>query len=176
MKLRIVQDEDAQSPTEFDDTVFLISEHKDFCVPSAEQTKAMRQQGRRWNVDVAAEIEHRKKTHHVFLLEAYIHSGVVLALAREGNFPDRQWDVSLCGAVFVDKSETKSKDKARDMARGKIDEWNQYLSGDVWGYIVEDENGNHIDSCWGFYGREHAEHESAAALKNAEENSFDPVI
>lgn len=33
-----------------------------------------------------------------------------------------------------------------------IDEWNQYLSGDVYGFKLLDENQNEIDSCWGFYG------------------------
>jgi hypothetical protein len=39
----------------------------------------------------------------VFLIEAYVHGGVVLALAYEGRFPDRGWDVSQVGAVFIRK-------------------------------------------------------------------------
>lgn len=34
------------------------------------------------------------------------------------------------------------------------EEWNTYLSGDVWGYRVFDEDGEEFDSYWGFYGRE----------------------
>lgn len=29
---------------------------------------------------------------------------------------------------------------------------NQYLLGDVWGFVVEDKDGEHLDSCWGFFG------------------------
>ena len=56
------------------------------------------------------------KKYFYFGLEAYIHSGVVLALSHEGNFPDRQWDVSQLGLVFVAKTEAKTREKARKLA------------------------------------------------------------
>lgn len=167
MKARIEQDDDPMRPDEWDDAVWLIAGHRDFFVPPEKNRR---------HFSVQDEIDSHKKTHHVFLLEAYIHSGVVLALAGEGNFPDRMWDVSLLGAVFVDKKETRFHKKAREMAQGKIDEWNQYLSGDVWGVVIEDDNGNHLDSCWGFYGRKYAEEEAARMLEENRKHSFDPAI
>ncbi len=100
------------------------------------------------------------KKYHVFGLEAYIHSGVVLALSREGNFPDRQWDVSQLGAVFVAKSEWPTSAKARKMALSFIETWNEYLSGDVYGIVKETYNEAKeqldVDHCWGFYGHKYA--------------------
>lgn len=90
--------------------------------------------------------------YHVFGLEAYIHSGVSLALSHEGNFPDRRWDVSQLGAVLIAKTEAKTNAKARKIAQGLIETWNEYLSGNVYGYQIEDAEGNEIESCWGFYG------------------------
>lgn len=141
--LRIEQDTDAQSPEEWgDDALFLVADHRQFYVkPPKEST-------------FESVVEDYKKTHHVFGLEAYIHSGVVLALSREGSFPDRNWDVSQLGAVFVSKQEWKTRKAAEKAARGHIETWNQYLSGDVYGFIVEDSDGEHVDSCWGFYGGE----------------------
>lgn len=163
MKLRIEQDTDAQSPAEFGDNgCYLIADHRDFFVPPSK--------GQR-NFDVQEEIDAHKRTHHVFLLEAYIHSGVCLSLAGEGNFPDRQWDVSLLGAVFCSKKEWRLRKSARKAAECLIGEWNKYLSGDVWGCIVEDDNGEQIDSCWGFYGREYAEEEGERMLKYAKEQA-----
>ena len=128
LKLRIEQDTDAQSPQEWDnDGLFLIANHRDFFVPPSRNER---------NFDVQEQIDARKRTHHVFLLEAYIHSGVSLALAGEGNFPDRQWDVSLLGAVFAAKDEWRTRKAARKAAESLIGEWNKYLSGDVWGCIV----------------------------------------
>ena len=92
------------------------------------------------------------KAFHVFPLEAYIHSGVSLALSHEGNFPDRRWDVSQLGAVLIAKTEARTNAKARKMAQGYIETWNDYLSGNVYGYQIEDTEGNEIESCWGFYG------------------------
>lgn len=164
MKLRIEQDEDAQSPAEFEDTeVFLIANHRDFFVPPSKDER---------NFEVATVIEEQRKTHHVFMLEAYIHSGVRLALAGEGNFPDRRWDVSLLGAVFVSKSEWRTRKAAYKAAQSKVEEWNTYLSGDVWGFIVEDDDGNQLDSCWGFYGHDYCEKEGQAALEYAKTHSL----
>jgi len=92
------------------------------------------------------------KKYHVFGLEAYIHSGVVLALSNEGNFCDRSWDVSQVGLVFISREEFKRRDRARKMALGHIETWNDYLSGSVYGYSIEDQEGNSFDSCGGFYG------------------------
>jgi hypothetical protein len=146
--IRIEQDEDARSPQEDgDDALCLIGDHRQFYVGPPGTTR----NGKGRNFDVQEEIESRKETHHVFMLEAYIHSGVVLALAREGNFPDRQWDVSLLGAVFVSKTEWPDAQKAREAALSLVSVWNQYLSGDVWGFTIEDSD----ESCWGFYGEDY---------------------
>lgn len=168
MKIRIEQDTDAQSPDEYDDcSVKLIANHRDFFVPPERNRR---------NFSVQDEIDAMRKTHHVFLLEAYIHSGVRLALSGEGNFPDRQWDVSTLGAVFCLKKEWRTRQKAREAALAKVEEWNQYISGDVWGYIIEDDEGNHLDSCWGFYGHDFCEQEAKSALEYCERNSFTPAI
>lgn len=92
------------------------------------------------------------KKYHVFGLEAYIHSGVRLALSGEGRFPDRQWDVSQLGLVFASKKEWRLRKSARKAAEGHVAYWNDYLAGNVYGYVVEGPNGDVLDSCWGFYG------------------------
>lgn len=92
------------------------------------------------------------KKYHVFGLEAYIHSGVSLSLSRQGNFPDRRWDVSELGLVFVAKNEARTRAKAQKLARGLISTWNQYLSGAVYGFKLENAVEEEIDSCWGYYG------------------------
>lgn len=90
--------------------------------------------------------------YHVFGLEAYIHGGVRLALLNEGNFCDRSWDVSNVGAVLVAKEEWPGPAEARKTALGLIEDWNDYLSGNVYGYAIMDQAGEEISSCWGYYG------------------------
>lgn len=90
---------------------------------------------------------------------AYIHSGVVLST---GAFSD-PWDSVRSGFVY-----SKDKSVTHDQLRGFITAFNQYLAGDVWGFIAEEqvemtgqrEDGTlvereewvEVDSCWGFLG------------------------
>jgi hypothetical protein len=199
--VRIHQDEGGggMTPDESgDDSLFLVGYHSDFTV---ENTKVVSKEGVRsiligtgvckkceGNVDdeglcwdcgpeEKAELTTHPllKTYHVFGLEAYIHSGVVLALSREGDFCDRRWDVSQLGAVFVSKKEWKTPKKARAAALSLIEEWNHHLSGEVYGYTIsratkcvscgktEEEE---LDSCWGYVGEvEYCKKEAEAAAK-----------
>lgn len=144
--IEIQQDQDCESPQEWgDDGLFLVAKHRQFQVNPPNDKK-------NYNFDPQDVIDEYKKTHHVFGLEAYIHSGVVLALSREGNFPDRQWDVSQLGVVFISKKEARTAKKARTLALGLIETWNDCLSGNVYGFIVNDGSGEMVESVWGFYG------------------------
>lgn len=164
LSIKIYQDEDGVSPNEWgDDNLFLVGYHRDFSVAGPmEKERGETGKGRplvtreETAACFAASYGQRPawlmEKYHVFALEAYIHGGVVLALASEGNFPDRQWDVSLLGAVFVAKSEWKTRAKARAAALDLIKTWNDALSGNVYGFVVEDKKGMRVHSCWGFYG------------------------
>lgn len=143
-KVRIEQDESPQSPTEYGDTgLFLVANHRQFYVAEPGEKRVPE--------DPDTLIKRYKKTHWIFPLEAYIHSGVVLAYGHEGQFPDRRWDVSQLGFVFVSKKQWRLSKKAKEVGQGLIDSWNKYLSGEVYGYITKDPDGDEIDSCWGIY-------------------------
>lgn len=161
----LVQDNDAQSPDDWgNDDIFLVAYHRDFYVESKLIDK---QQARNllkpddeldeWEIDF---VKDWKAKYHIFGLEAYIHSGVMLALGHEGNFPDRRWDVSQLGLVFAAKACWQNYSQAKTAAKSLIDEWNKYLSGDVYGCVKETFNKKKVqldqDSCWGFYGYDHA--------------------
>lgn len=157
--IEIHQDTDAQSPSEWGDTsLFLVANHRDCYIPEPGE--------KRITDDASELVERWKATHWIFPLEAYIHSGVVLALSGEGNFPDRQWDVSQLGFVFCDKKEWRLRKSARKAALSHVETWNQYLSGDVWGYVV-DPDGLNEDSCWGFYGFDYCVEEAKSIAEQA---------
>lgn len=133
-----------------------MAKHSDFYVPEPGQKR----------IEITAKelVEKYKKTHWIFPIEAYIHGEVRLAFSGTGNFPDRRWDVSQVGFVFATKNDWRLSKSAKRAAEAKINQWNQYLSGDVWGYVIEDENGKTLESCWGFYGRDYCEKEGQSML------------
>lgn len=163
----IYQDMDNRGPDEWaDDSLFLVGFHRDFTVKrdgfGVEIVRALFDKDEVTD-DNRDEVKRIKREYHVFGLEAYIHSGVCLALSHEGDFVDRRWDVSQLGAVFVSKKEWKAKKDARKAALGLIETWNQSLSGDVWGYSIEGG-----DSCWGFYGMDAVKEAAKEACEYAE--------
>lgn len=159
--IAIYQDEGAQSPREWEDTgLFLVANHRDCYIPEPGE--------KRIPSDPEELVERWKGTHWIFPLEAYIHSGVRLALSQEGNFPDRQWDVSQLGFVFAAKKEWRLSASARKAAQVLINTWNQYFSGDVWGYVV-DEDGPNENSCCGFYGFDYCVQEAKSVADHVAE-------
>ena len=52
-----------------------------------------------------------------------------------------------------EKLEKRSKKIIEKYLQGEVETYNQYINGEVYGFIIEDENGNPVEdgSCWGFY-------------------------
>lgn len=48
----------------------------------------------------------------------------------------------------------------------EIEEYAAWATGDTWGYVIEDENGDELDSCWGFYGMEYAKAEAESSARS----------
>jgi hypothetical protein len=101
----------------------------------------------------------------------YDHSGITIN--TEGfSCP---WDSGQIGFIFISKEKARKEfdwklitqarvQRLEGMLRAEIHTYDQYLRGDVWGYIIEDDTGNHVDSCWGFFGRDYCEQEAKATL------------
>ena len=157
MTYKIEQDTDTVSPEDWgDEKLFLIGRHRDFTVDAPIELGTNEDQ---WAVDGYTRLA----------LYAYIHSGVALSLGREYPF-NCQWDSCQVGFIYVSTDPGEFGDTTPEqVAKGYVETWNQYLSGDVWGYTVEDAAGEHVDSCWGFYGREYCETEAKSALAACEQ-------
>jgi len=106
--------------------------------------------------------EQLAETHYLYPVLAYIHSGVALSLSAIGQFSD-PWDAGRIGTLAITKDASEIP-FPQEYAEGMIEEWNQYLSGDVWGYTIT-RKGEQIDSCWGFFGIDYAREEATASAK-----------
>jgi hypothetical protein len=124
-----------------DDDIFLLYYHRQFWVTKKGYEKSPTNE----------EIKNWAKEFYYIPVYAYIHSGVSLSLGNE-NYPfDCKWDTSNCGCILIKKDGSDSKEKRQKAAQALIDEWNDVLSGQVYGYEVYF-NDELIDSCWGFIG------------------------
>ena len=155
----LAQDNDPESPDAWgDDSVFLVHYHRYFQVEN--KNIITEDDARDWYQGKKIEAS---KDYYIIPIEAYIHSGVSLAISQEGKFPDRRWDVSHVGLALISKKEFKSKKKAEEVARGLVECWNQYLSGDVYSIVVEkyDNNKQQVDYdvVGGYYSLENAKQE-----------------
>jgi hypothetical protein len=105
-------------------------------------------------------------------LYVYEHGGVAMST---GAYSD-PWDSGQVGWVYVTKEDVreeygkqrisaKLREAVEGVLKSEVETYAQYLEGAVYGYVVEDEEGEHIDSCWGFYGdTKYAEGEAKSAI------------
>lgn len=161
LTVKIYPDEDTQSPDYWkDENLFLVADHNEFYIPSAEISRGVIEEIFTPDEDkdnqYAEQARELKKEYHIFLLDAYIHSGVALHLGNGGKFPDKNFDSSILGAIFASKKEFKTRAQAKSAVKGLIESWNTYLIGDVYGFIIEDSAGNELDALWGNYELENA--------------------
>ena len=103
----------------------------------------------------------------------YDHSGLALA-TTPFHCP---WDSGQVGWIWMSRDTAleafsrngkrvtpKLRRQAEEALRGEVREYSQYLSGDVWHIRVENEDGDILDSCGGFYGSDYAVEEGRAML------------
>jgi hypothetical protein len=150
----LVQDNDPRPPNEDDDNgLFLVNYHRDFWVIN--DKFIAKDQLASW---YRGEKIEQAKTHWIFTLGMYSHSGVILRLGSKSFVGDSGgWDSSMIGAVFVSKDEWNRPDKAEEAAKCLVKTWNNYLSGDVWGYVTDVLDAKtkerveaECESCWGY--------------------------
>jgi len=97
--------------------------------------------------------------HPLYLMD---HSGLSISIQPFGC----PWDSGQIGFIFLPKEyieqELKNNLKrAEQVISSEIESYNQYLSGEVYGYIIRDKNcsecgsaGEELDSCWGYFDRD----------------------
>ena len=103
---------------------------------------------------------------HVLPLYLMDHSGLSIST---GDFQDR-WDSGQVGFIYTTAERIKemglegaSTERLEKALCAEVAVYDQYLSGDVWYYTIEDDNGEVLDSCGGLYGHDYAEQEAKDA-------------
>lgn len=87
----------------------------------------------------------------------YDHSGLTM---RTSTFSDT-WDSCQVGFIYMSSARVAKefggdKQKATRCLHAEVREYDQYLTGDVYGFVVKSSDGETLDSCWGFFGEDEA--------------------
>lgn len=170
-RVRIERDDSPFSPREWDNLGTIGIYHRRYNLSD---------EGAPVDVEGARNLE---ENYQYFSLPIYMydHSGITIS-TEPFSCP---WDSGRVGLIFVSLADVEKEygeitDEVEKsvyrVLKGEVETFDQYLRGDVWGYVVEKakvytaEDGDtiteweHVDSCWGFFGEEEAEAEGKASL------------
>lgn len=97
----------------------------------------------------------------------YSHSGVTFSVRAFGD----RWDSGRIGCIYVHKdraqAEVVSREHAELCLEGEIETLAQFAEGEVYGYVIKDEDGEEVDALWGIYGLEEARKDAREAAETA---------
>ena len=144
--IKLIQDEFPQNPREeFDNMGKMVCvDHRNYRLGDEQQS--------------GEEIRELLENEEIISLPLFLydHSGITM---RTTGF-NCPWDSGQIGIIYmtleqVKKEYGKDKDateRALKYMKGEVEEYDHYLTGNVWGYDIEDRDRESIDSCFGFYG------------------------
>lgn len=107
--------------------------------------------------------------HYVMLPLGLIdHSGISMYVGSGAHSCDPGgWDSGQVGWAYIDRKKAikewggksgrftkRVRKQARECIEAEVEEYDQYLTGDVWGFVIETPDGKDVDSCWGHFGLE----------------------
>jgi hypothetical protein len=147
LTIRILYDEDCSSPRENDNLGTIIAWHRRYRLSDEDAP--------------AIDSSDFNPADYAICLPIYMldHSGIALST---GSFGD-PWDSGQVGWIYVTREKMlkdamakratrKVIENAMRVLKAEIEEYGQYVNGECYGFIVEDEDGKELDSCWGFIG------------------------
>ena len=121
-----------------------------------------------------------ENVHTILPLYLYDHSGISMNTTGFSC----NWDSGRVGFIFISKKKMleeyggkivtqKLKDRVTEYLKGEVETYDQYLTGDVYGYRVFKvetcdkgcEHEEELDSCWGFYGEDECMEEGVSIME-----------
>lgn len=125
--------------------------------------------------DNVANLDHMARKCGFIVLPLYLYNHSIISMNTTGF--GCQWDSGQVGFIYMTQEEVRKEfgvkyitKKVREMAekrmRQEVETYDMYIKGDIWYYRIEKEDGEHIDSCGGNFGREYTEEEVKAIINN----------
>lgn len=170
-RVRIYHDETPESPREWDNLGTMVCWHRRYNLGDVQLKDEYN-----GDIQLLRETLEGKDVALYLPLFLYDHSGITMST---GSFGD-PWDSGQVGYIYVTRETMRKEygkritakrlERAELVLRGEVETYDQFLTGQVYGYEVKGPDGELADSCWGFYGLEYTIEEATAAAENAEKH------
>jgi hypothetical protein len=186
VKIRIEQDEHYESPREWDNLGRMVCLHRRYNL--GDKHSYSESSFDSW-AELREELVKEEKAVVILPLFLFDHSGISIS-CRSSTFravDSAGWDWGQVGFIYATREDVlqtwsrkyitkKLLAKVEEILVGEVKTYDQCLTGDVWGYIIEDDDGEHLDSCWGFYGHEYCEQEAQRALEYLKQKQKEDAV
>lgn len=192
-KVELYQDTDAESPREWDNLGTMACWHNRYNLGDVQPSDSPQEWRERLAAELGAVIDDNYMTDKqikqatdrtlerempvILPLFLYDHSGITMSTSNRGwPFCDR-WDSGQVGWIYATRADILKEYNRRHLTKklikqvqerliGEVETYDQYLTGDVWGYVVKCVScGIVLDSCWGFFGSDYAMAEGKDSAK-----------
>ena len=123
----------------------------------------------------------------VLQLYLYDHSGISMSCSSFiGRSHHGEWDSGPVGYIYITADKVRKEYSAKRISKklrervagylkGEVEEYDQYLRGAVYGYIVEHDESGEEDSCWGYFGMEYCISEAKIAAADLNRSHLETV-
>jgi hypothetical protein len=177
--IEIHPDETPSSPREDDNLTTMVCFHTKYDLGDKHDYRSEDYSG--WQ-EVHDAIVKNEKPLIIYPLYLYDHSGITIRISETGGNPFSGidyggWDSGMVGFVYVTRERMEElgapEESIDKQLRAEVDEYDQYLLGDIWGYVIKGPrrkcNLGHThreteESCWGFYGMKAAYEEARSQI------------
>ncbi len=163
--IKIIPDSDPMDPRkEFDNLGTLVCFHGRYDL--GDKTDYRKENYSSWN-ELQTDIVKRENPVFIAPVYLYDHSGLRIKIGSfNGLLPQghAEFDSGQIGFIFLSREKAKKeygrltpkiKKIIAQNLQGEIKTYDDYLSGNVWGFQVIDPQENDIDSSFGYYGFNH---------------------
>lgn len=166
--IKIIQDEIPESPRTWGNLSTMVCFHKKYNL--GDEHDYRQDDFNSWD-ELKTKIKLLEKPAIILPLGLYDHSGITMYI---GDSHDN-WDGGQVGFIFISKENARkefgwknlTKDRLARLTKcleEEVQEYDDYLTGNIYGYITEDSQGVKIDSSWGHVG----DYESSGIITDAQ--------
>jgi len=181
MTVKIYRDEDAESPREWDNLGTMVCWHRRYHLGDEITWKYITGRPHFGSPDEFREWLETSEGKGAIVLPLYLydHSGITMST---GPF-SCPWDSGQVGWIYATRETIRKEYSAKritkklrtkvvEVLQGEVKTYDEFLTGQVYGYVVEDAEGNDLDSCWGFFGMEYCKEEGRRAAEYTREQEL----